>query len=94
MLIIQRPTVEVVDEEQNNRQRFAIGPLDPGFGTTLGNSLRRTLLSSIPGGAVTQLRFDEALHEFTTLAGRQGGRHRHHLEPEGPAGPGARPTSR
>ncbi len=47
MLIIQRPTVETVDEEQNNRQRFAIGPLDPGFGTTLGNSLRRTLLSSI-----------------------------------------------
>ena len=69
MLIIQRPTVEVIDEEQNNRQRFAIGPLDPGFGTTLGNSLRRTLLSSIPGGAVTQLRFDEALHEFTTLPG-------------------------
>ena len=69
MLIIQRPTVEAVDEEQNNRQRFAIGPHDPGFGTTLGNSLRRTLLSSIPGGAVTQLRFDEALHEFTTLPG-------------------------
>ncbi len=69
MLIIQRPTVEVVDEEENNRQRFAVGPLDPGFGTTLGNSLRRTLLSSIPGGAVTQLRFDEALHEFTTLPG-------------------------
>ena len=69
MLIIQRPTVETVDEELNNRQRFAIGPLDPGFGTTLGNSLRRTLLSSIPGGAVTQLRFDEALHEFTTLPG-------------------------
>ncbi len=69
MLIFQRPTVEVLDEEQNNRQRFAVGPLDPGFGTTLGNSLRRTLLSSIPGGAVTQLRFDEALHEFTTLPG-------------------------
>jgi DNA-directed RNA polymerase subunit alpha len=69
MLIIQRPTVEIVDEEENNRQRFAVGPLDPGFGTTLGNSLRRTLLSSIPGGAVTQLRFDEALHEFTTLPG-------------------------
>ena len=69
MLIIQRPTVEALDEEQHNRQRFAIGPLDPGFGTTLGNSLRRTLLSSIPGGAVTQLRFDEALHEFTTLPG-------------------------
>jgi len=69
MLIIQRPTVEAVDEEQDNRQRFAIGPLDPGFGHTLGNSLRRTLLSSIPGAAVTQVRFDEALHEFTTLPG-------------------------
>ncbi len=69
MLIIQRPTVEAVDEEHDNRQRFAVGPLDPGFGHTLGNSLRRTLLSSIPGAAVTQLRFDGALHEFTTLPG-------------------------
>ncbi len=69
MLIIQRPTVEAVDEAEGNRQRFAIGPLDPGFGHTLGNSLRRTLLSSIPGAAVTQVRFDEALHEFTTLPG-------------------------
>src|SRR6202021_3971981 len=69
MLIIQRPTVEIIDEEQNNRQRFAIGPLGPGFGHTLGNSLRRTLLSSIPGGAVPQRRFHEALHEFTTLPG-------------------------
>jgi DNA-directed RNA polymerase subunit alpha len=69
MLIIQRPTVEAVDEEHDNRQRFAVGPLDPGFGHTLGNSLRRTLLSSIPGAAVTQVRFDEALHEFTTLTG-------------------------
>jgi DNA-directed RNA polymerase subunit alpha len=69
MLIIQRPTVEPVGEEENNTQRFAMGPLDPGFGHTLGNSLRRTLLSSIPGAAVTQVRFDEALHEFTTLNG-------------------------
>jgi DNA-directed RNA polymerase subunit alpha len=69
MLIIQRPTVEPVDEEIGNRQRFAISPLEPGFGHTLGNSLRRTLLSSIPGAAVTQLRFDDALHEFTTLPG-------------------------
>ncbi len=69
MLIIQRPTVEPVGEEHNNTQRFAMGPLDPGFGHTLGNSLRRTLLSSIPGAAVTQVRFDEALHEFTTLNG-------------------------
>src|SRR5580698_4544307 len=69
MLIIQRPTVEAVDEERDNRQRFAVGPLDPGFGHTLGNSLRRTLLSSIPGAAVTQVRFDEALHEFDTIPG-------------------------
>ena len=69
MLIIQRPTVEPLGEEQDNTQRFAMGPLDPGFGHTLGNSLRRTLLSSIPGAAVTQVRFDEALHEFTTLTG-------------------------
>src|SRR5580693_1171894 len=69
MLIIQRPTVEPVGEEEANRQRFAIGPLEPGFGYTLGNSLRRTLLSSIPGAAVTQIRFDDALHEFTTIPG-------------------------
>ncbi len=69
MLIIQRPSVEALGEEEENRQRFAVGPLEPGFGHTLGNSLRRTLLSSIPGGAVTQIRFDEALHEFMTLPG-------------------------
>ena len=69
MLIIQRPTVEAIGEEEGNRQSFAVGPLDPGFGHTLGSALRRTLLSSIPGAAVTQVRFDEALHEFTTLPG-------------------------
>jgi len=69
MLIIQRPTVEAVGPEEDNRQRFAVGPLEPGFGYTLGNSLRRTLLSSIPGAAVTQVRFDDALHEFTTIPG-------------------------
>jgi len=69
MLIIQRPTVEAISEEENNRQLFAIGPLEPGFGPTIGNSLRRTLLSSIPGAAVTQVRFDDALHEFDTIAG-------------------------
>src|SRR6516225_3265202 len=69
MLIIQRPTVEPLGEPQGNRQRFAIGPLEPGFGHTLGVALRLTLLSSIAGAAVTQVRFDEALHEFTTLPG-------------------------
>jgi len=69
MLVIQRPTVEAIGEEEGNRQKFAISPLEPGFGHTLGNSLRRTLLSSIPGAAITQLRFDDALHEFDTIAG-------------------------
>jgi DNA-directed RNA polymerase subunit alpha len=69
MLVIQRPTVEPVAEAEGNRQRFAVGPLEPGFGYTLGNSLRRTLLSSIPGAAITTVRFDDALHEFSTIPG-------------------------
>ena len=69
MLVIQRPSVEAIDEPEGNLQRFAVGPLEPGFGHTIGNSLRRTLLSSIPGGAVTQVRFDDALHEFDTITG-------------------------
>jgi DNA-directed RNA polymerase subunit alpha len=68
LLIAQRPTLteEVVDEF---RSRFTIEPLEPGFGYTLGNSLRRTLLSSIPGAAVTSIRVDGVLHEFQTIPG-------------------------
>ncbi|HET7173002.1 MAG TPA: DNA-directed RNA polymerase subunit alpha [Nocardioidaceae bacterium] len=68
MLIAQRPTLseEVVGE---TRSRFAIEPLEPGFGYTLGNSLRRTLLSSIPGASVTSIRIDGVLHEFSTVPG-------------------------
>src|SRR5213080_3419005 len=68
MLISQRPTLseEVVADD---RSRFVIEPLEPGFGYTLGNSLRRTLLSSIPGAAVTSIRIDGVLHEFTTVPG-------------------------
>src|SRR5438046_6456244 len=69
MLIIQRPTVEPLGEAEGNRQRFDIAPLEPGFGHTLGNPRRRTLLSSIPGAAVTQVRFDDSLHEFATIPG-------------------------
>ena len=69
MLVIQRPSVEPVTEPEDNRQRFAVSPLEPGFGHTLGNALRRTLLSSIPGAAITQVRFDDALHEFSTITG-------------------------
>lgn len=69
MLTIQRPTVEAVGEEDANLQSFAVGPLEPGFGYTIGNSLRRTLLSSVPGSAISQVRFDDALHEFDTIPG-------------------------
>src|SRR3712207_9501355 len=68
MLIAQRPTLteEIISEQ---RSRFVIEPLEPGFGYTLGNSLRRTLLSSIPGAAVTSIRIEGTLHEFTTVPG-------------------------
>src|SRR4029077_18532158 len=68
MLIAQRPGLaeEQVDEF---RSRFVIEPLEPGFGYTIGNSIRRTLLSSIPGAAVTSIRIEGVLHEFTTVPG-------------------------
>src|SRR2546421_596319 len=68
MLITQRPNLneEPVDF---TRSRFVIEPLEPGFGYTLGNSLRRTLLSSIPGAAVTSIKIDGVLHEFTSIPG-------------------------
>ncbi len=69
MLVMQRPAVDTVTNLINNRQKFSIGPLEPGFGHTLGNSLRRALLSSIPGAAVIRVRFDDALHEFDTISG-------------------------
>ena len=68
MLIAQRPTL-VEEPVSENRSRFIIEPLEPGFGYTLGNSMRRTLLSSIPGAAVTSIQVPGALHEFTILEG-------------------------
>ncbi len=68
MLIAQRPTLheEVLGP---NRSRFILDPLEPGFGYTLGNSIRRTLLSSIPGAAVTNIRIQGVSHEFSTIPG-------------------------
>lgn len=67
-LIVQRPQIEeeVVNEV---RSRFVVEPLEPGFGYTLGNTLRRTLLSRIPGAAVSSLRIEGVAHEFTTVPG-------------------------
>jgi len=68
VLIAQRPTL-TEDVVADHRSRFIIEPLEPGFGYTLGNSMRRTLLSSIPGAAVTSIRIDGVLHEFSTVPG-------------------------
>ncbi len=68
MLIAQRPTLTEEPVEEN-RSRFVLEPLEPGFGYTIGNSLRLTLLSSIPGAAVTSIRVEGVLHEFSTVPG-------------------------
>jgi DNA-directed RNA polymerase subunit alpha len=68
VLIAQRPTLHE-EKISDTRSRFTLEPLEPGLGYTLGNSLRRTLLSSIPGAAVTHVRFAGALHEFSTIEG-------------------------
>src|ERR1700726_3041125 len=62
------PGIEV-RERRDNYAKFIIEPLDRGFGITLGNGLRRVLLSSIPGAAVTYVKIDGVLHEFSTIPG-------------------------
>lgn len=68
MLNIAMPKIECVQAAENYG-RFKIEPLDPGFGHTLGNALRRVLLSSIPGAAVTKIKIDGVFHEFATISG-------------------------
>ena len=68
LLIVQRPQIEEQGID-DLRSKFVIEPLEPGFGYTLGNSLRRTLLSSIPGAAIKQVKIDGVLHEFGTIEG-------------------------
>jgi len=68
VLITQRPTIE--EENVNEtRSRFIVEPLEPGFGYTLGNTMRRTLLSRIPGAAITSVRIEGVQHEFSTIEG-------------------------
>lgn len=68
MLDIAMPKIEVVQAAENYG-RFKIEPLDPGYGHTLGNALRRVLLSSIPGSAITKVKIDGVFHEFSTISG-------------------------
>ena len=70
MLEIEKPKIECVfSEEDSNYGKFIVEPLERGYGTTLGNSLRRVLLSSLPGAAVTSVKIDGILHEFSTIPG-------------------------
>ena len=66
MFIVARPQISE-SEISPTRSKFTIEPLEPGFGYTVGNSLRRTLLSSIPGAAISSVRIDGVLHEFSTI---------------------------
>ena len=68
MLIVQRPQIEEIQVSET-RSRFVVEPLEPGFGYTLGNTLRRTLLSRIPGAAITTVRIEGVQHEFSTVDG-------------------------
>ena len=70
MIEIDKPNIEIVElSTQGSRSvgRFVVEPLERGFGTTLGNSMRRVLLSSLPGYAVTSVKIDGVLHEFSTI---------------------------
>jgi DNA-directed RNA polymerase subunit alpha len=68
VLIVARPRIQE-ESVSPTRAKFVIEPLEPGFGYTLGNSLRRTLLSSIPGAAVSSVKIEGVLHEFSTISG-------------------------
>ena len=71
MLGLEKPRIERVDKEKDDNRygKFVIEPIERGYGTTLGNSLRRVLLSSLPGAAVTSIKIDGVLHEFSTIPG-------------------------
>ena len=69
MIEIEKPTINKNIDEDGNYGKFVVEPLERGYGTTLGNALRRILLSSLPGAAVTSVKIDGVLHEFSTIAG-------------------------
>lgn len=70
MLEIEKPNIECITKsEDNTYAKYVMEPLEPGFGSTIGNSLRRVLLSCLPGAAVTRVRLNGVLHEFSTIPG-------------------------
>ncbi len=69
MIEIEKPAINKYIDEDGNYGKFVVEPLERGYGTTLGNALRRILLSSLPGAAVTSVKIDGVLHEFSTIPG-------------------------
>ena len=69
MLEIERPRIECIEEDDKATTKFVLEPLERGYGVTIGNALRRVLLSSLPGAAVTNIKIEGVAHEFTTLKG-------------------------
>ena len=70
MIEIEKPRIDYLENnDENTYGKFVVEPLERGYGTTLGNSLRRILLSSLPGAAVTSIKIEGVLHEFSTIPG-------------------------
>ena len=70
MFDFEKPKIEIAEISEDNKYgKFVVEPLERGYGTTLGNSLRRIMLSSLPGAAVSQVKIDGVQHEFSTIPG-------------------------
>ena len=70
MFDFNKPKIEIAEMSEDKKYgKFVVEPLERGYGTTLGNSLRRIMLSSLPGAAVSQVKIDGVLHEFSSLPG-------------------------
>ena len=70
MFDFNKPKIEITEISEDKKfGRFVVEPLERGYGTTLGNSLRRIMLSSLPGAAVSQVKIDGVLHEFSSIPG-------------------------
>ena len=69
MFDFERPNIITEKSEDGRYGKFVVEPLERGYGTTLGNALRRIMLSTLPGAAVSQIKIDGVLHEFSSIPG-------------------------
>ena len=85
MFDFEKPNIEIAEISEDKRYgKFVVEPLERGYGTTLGNSLRRIMLSSLPGAAVSQVKIDGVLHEFSSVPGVKEDVPEYPLEPHNP----------